>query len=274
MAWIPDSLSGNGGINPICYGSGSASTARKLNKFDECGQWWVYMAEEQMPTTPEVYANEITAPLVQGGSNYFWMLTERQRQEVLKLEVCEHDAKGDAEKEKKCGEPPQAVMPLGDLQSFQINFTPNTALGKKHNTGRRPGYSREKERERDREMVRERKQLKGQEDIEKALFDYTVYPSALFHKDATIKAARARDVVLTKEEDKDKDRIGPQTIKSSYYDVTITKPREATSAWCQHISRKGMCSLYAAYFRESEEMRCMEACGLSKNWSQFHKEKL
>ena len=54
-------------------------------------------------------------------------------------------------------------MPLGDLQSFQINFTPNTALGKKHNTGRRPGYSREKERERDREMVRERKQLKGQE---------------------------------------------------------------------------------------------------------------
>ena len=274
MAWIPDSLSGNGGIKPICYGSGSASTARKLNKFDECGQWWVYMAEEQMPTTPEVYANEITAPLVQGGSNYFWMLTERQRQEVLKLEVCEHDAKGDAEKEKKCGEPPQAVMPLGDLQSFQINFTPNTALGKKHNTGRRPGYSREKERERDREMVRERKQLKGQEDIEKALFDYTVYPSALFHKDATIKAARARDVVLTKEEDKDKDRIGPQTIKSSYYDVTITKPREATSAWCQHISRKGMCSLYAAYFRESEEMRCMEACGLSKNWSQFHKEKL
>jgi len=273
MTWIPDSLSGNGGVTPICYGEGATSVSRKLKGDEECGQWWVYMAEEQMPTTPEVYANEVTAPLVQGGSNYFWMLTERQRQEVLKQKVCEHENKGDDDKKKKCGEAPQAVMPLGDLQSFQINFTPNTALGKKHNTGRRPGYSREKERERDRELVRERKQLKGQDDIEKALFDYTVYPSALFHKDATVKAARARDAVLTKESDKDKDRIGPQTVKSSYYDVTITKPREATSAWCQHMARKGLCSLYAPYFRESTDKRCMEACGLSKKFSKIVKEK-
>ena len=272
MTWIPDSLSGNGGVTPICYGEGATSVSRKLENGEECGQWWIYMAEEQMPTTPEVYANEVTAPLVQGGSNYFWMLTERQRQEVLKQKVCEYANKGDEEKLKKCAESPQAVMPLGDLQSFQINFTPNTALGRKHNTGRRPGYSREKERERDRELVRERKQLKGQEDIEKALFDYTVYPSALFHKDATIKAARARDAVLTKESDRDKDKIGPQTVKSSYYDVTITKPREATSGWCQHISRKGLCSLYAPYFRESNDKRCMEACGLSKNWSKIVKQ--
>jgi len=38
--------------------------------------------------------------------------------------------------------------------------------------------------------VKERKQLKGQEDIEKALFDYNIYPAALMRKDATLKAAR------------------------------------------------------------------------------------
>ena len=90
-------------------------------------------------------------------------------------------------------------MPPGkvkSLESFLINYTPNTALGKKHVKGRRPGYSREKERAAERELVRERKQLKGQEEIEKALFDYTIYPAALFRKDATLKAARARDAVL------------------------------------------------------------------------------
>eukprot|EP00568_Trieres_chinensis_P006680 CAMPEP_0183293264 /NCGR_PEP_ID=MMETSP0160_2-20130417/2015_1 /TAXON_ID=2839 ORGANISM="Odontella Sinensis, Strain Grunow 1884" /NCGR_SAMPLE_ID=MMETSP0160_2 /ASSEMBLY_ACC=CAM_ASM_000250 /LENGTH=782 /DNA_ID=CAMNT_0025454351 /DNA_START=44 /DNA_END=2392 /DNA_ORIENTATION=- len=268
MTWIPDSLSGAGGVNGICYGPG----ARALGVGEECGQWWVYMAEEQMPTTPEVYANEVTAPLVQGGSNYIWMLTERQRQEIVKQKVCEYEHKDD--KEASCGELPQAVLPLGDLQSFLVNFTPNTALGKKHNTGRRPGYSKEKEREHDREMVRERKQLKGQEDIEKALFDYTVYPSALFHKDATVKAARARDMVLTKKADHDENKIGPQTVKSSYYDVTITKPREATSAWCQHIGRRGLCTLYADYFRLSSDKRCKEACGLSKNWTKMPKEEV
>ena len=116
-------------------------------------------------------------------------------------------------------------------------------------------------------MVRERKQLKGQEDIEKALFDYTVYPSALFHKDATIKAARARDAILTKKSDRDEGRIGPQTVKSSYYDVTITKPREPVSAWCQHISRRGLCALYADYFRLSSDQRCAEACGLRKDFT-------
>lgn len=157
----------------------------------------------------------------------------------------------------------------GNLESFFINFTPNTALGKKHLSGRRPGYSREADREQERETVRERKQLKGQEDIEKALFDYTVYPAALFHKDATIKAARARDEVLTKS--KEKESYGPQTVKSSYYDVTITKPREATLAWCQAIARNGLCVLYSDFFRTSNDKRCSEACGTKKNWTKIDK---
>mmetsp|Transcript_22239 Transcript_22239/g.30980 ORF Transcript_22239/g.30980 Transcript_22239/m.30980 type:complete len:738 (+) Transcript_22239:102-2315(+) len=251
MTWVPDSLSGAGGVNGIC----NSSAARKSK---DCGQWWVYMAEEQMSVTPEVYANEATPPIVQGGSNNIWMATERQRRELVKQMVCKKEEKDE------CGQQAQAVIPLGDLESFFINFTPNTALGKQHIKGRRPGYSREKEREMDREKVRERKQLKGQEDIEKALFDYTVYPAALFHKDATIKAVRARDAVVTKSPDKE--AIGPQTVKSSYYDVTITKPREATLAWCQAISRNGLCTLYADYFRTSSDVRCLEACGMMKNF--------
>jgi hypothetical protein len=258
LAWIPDSLSGSGGVNGLCYSDEVSTIARKLKR-NSCGQWWVYMAEEQMPTTPEVYANEVTVPLIQGGSNFIWMLTERQRREIVKQKICQQRGK------TACGEGPQAVIPLGNLESFLINFTPNTALGKKHVTGRRPGYSREKDRELDREKVRERKQLKDQEDIEKALFDYTVYPAALFHKDATIKAARARDSTLTK--NRDPDAIGPQTVKSSYYDVTMTKPREAVSAWCQAIARKGLCVLYTDYFRTSTDDRCMEACGMKKNWT-------
>mmetsp|Transcript_2471 Transcript_2471/g.3476 ORF Transcript_2471/g.3476 Transcript_2471/m.3476 type:complete len:774 (+) Transcript_2471:60-2381(+) len=270
MTWIPHSLSGNGGINGICYeGSSATAVKRRLEENGhECGQWWVFMAEEQMPVSPEVFANEVTSPLVLGGSNHFWMITEIQRKEIVKQKVCEH-LTTDKEDIEKCGQEPQAVMPLGDLQSFLINFTPNTALGKRHNTGRTPGYSRKEERDRDREIARERKQLKGQTDIEKALFDYTVYPSALFHKDATIKAARSRDKVLTKKEKHKENIVGPQTVKSSYYDVTITKPREPISAWCQAISRKGLCSLYAQYFREFSDLRCLEACGMSKNWSKI-----
>lgn len=274
MAWIPDTLSGAGGVNGICYPhDGLESPARKLKDGEECGQWWVYMAEEQMPTSPEVYANEVTSPLVQGGSNYIWMLTERQRREVVKLQVCEHTNSklNEEEVSKKCGQAAQAVMPLGDLESFLINFTPNTALGKKHNSGRRPGYSREEEHKLDREKVRERKQLKGQEDIEKALFDYTVYPAALFHKDATVKAARARDKVLSKTDGKEKNAVGPQTVKSGYYDVTITKPRQPVWGWCQNIARKGLCTLYADYFRTSNDTRCLESCGMKKDWSKIAK---
>lgn len=197
MSWIPSSLSGPGGVTPACQGK------------KECGQWWVYFAEEQMPTTPEVYANEVTATLVQGGSNYIWMLTERQRQEIVKVKVCVHAAGDDKSKKDQCGDFPQAVIPLGDLESFLMNFTPNTALGKKHASSRFPGYSRAEEREKDREAVKERKQLKDQEDIEKALFDYTLYPAALFHKDATIKAARARDYSMTGAK-RDADAVGPQ----------------------------------------------------------------
>jgi len=259
MSWIPQSLSGPGGVTPACP-----------EGREDCGQWWVYFAEEQMSTTPEVYANEVTPPLVQGGSNYIWMLTERQRREVVKAKVCVHVAGDDKAAKDKCGDFPQGVIPLGDLESFLMNFTPNTALGKRHGSTRFPGYSRAEERKKDREAVKERKQLKDQEDIEKALFDYTLYPAALFHKDATLKAARARDFVITGAQ-RDVDAVGPQRVKSAYYDVTITKPREATLAWCQAAARKGLCTLYAEYFRSFEDERCLEACGMRKNWSKIQK---
>jgi hypothetical protein len=264
MTWIDHSLSGAGGVNGICYENGAAEMSRRLKEVGgDCGQWWVYMAELQMPTSPEVYANEISAPVVQGGSNFVWMVTERQRREIVKRQVCLHDAKSG--NEESCPSQAQAVIPLGDLESFLINFSPNTALGKKHVKGRRPGYSREKEREEEREKVKERKQLKGQEDIEKALFDYTIYPAALFRKDATIKAARARDAILTSKSKESS--MGPQTIKSLYYDVTIIKPRPPVLGWCQAIARNGLCTLYSDYFRTSNDMRCLEACGMKKNWS-------
>jgi len=265
MTWIEHSLSGAGGVNGLCYENGATEMSRRLQGIGgDCGQWWIYMSELQMPTSPDVYANEVTPPVVQGGSNFIWMVTERQRREIVKRQVCVHNAK-DGGNVENCPAQPQAVMPLGDMESFLINFTPNTALGKKHVKGRRPGYSREKEREIEREKVRERKQLKGQEDIEKALFDYTIYPAALFRKDATIKAARARDLILTS---KSKEKaVGPQTVKSLYYDVTITKPRPPVLGWCQAIARNGLCTLYADYFRTSNDMRCLEACGMKKNWS-------
>lgn len=261
MTWIPDSLSGAGGVKSMC--SATTNTARRLADQEECGQWWVFFAELQMPTSPEVYANEAVSPIVEGGSNFFWMVTERQRREVVKGLMCSHEH-SDA---SKCPKAAQAVIPLGDLESFLINYTPNTALGKKHTKGRRPGYSKEHERELDRERVKERKQLHDQEDIEKALFDYTIYPAALFRKDATIMAARARDLVLTR--NKDPDAFGPQSVKSSYYDVTITKPRPPLLGWCQAIARKGLCTLYADYFRSKKDERCLEACGLRKNWSKI-----
>ena len=267
MTWIDHSLSGAGGVNGLCYKDGATEMKRRLDSGD-CGQWWIYFSEMQMPTSPEVYANEVSPPVVQGGSNQVWMLTERQRREVVKREVCLHDKK--ESEQDKCPSPPQAVIPLGDLESFFINFSPNTALGKKHTHGRRPGYTREKERELERQKVKERKQLKGQDDIEKALFDYTIYPAALFRKDATLRAARTRDTILTKE--KNDDATGPQTVKSSYYDFTITKPRPPVLGWCQAMARKGMCSLYADYFRTSNDLRCLEACGMSKNWTPLDKE--
>jgi hypothetical protein len=285
VTWIEHSLSGPGGVNGLCYESATKSEMQKRIKSADlvggsidCGQWWVYMTELQMPTTPDVYANEFTPPVVQGGSNSIWMVTERQRREIVKRMICLHKADKASESEKakleeQCPLPAQAVMPLGDLESFLINFTPNTALGKKHVQGRRPGYSREKERERERELVKERKQLKGQDDIEKALFDYTIYPAALFRKDATLKAARGRDAILSSSASKTTADgtpvIGPQTIKSEYYDVTITKPRPPTMGWCQAIARKGLCTLYADYFRTSNDVRCLEACGMKKNWSKI-----
>jgi hypothetical protein len=262
MTWIPSSLSGAGGVKSICDGP-KTETSRHLENAEDCGQWWAYFNELQMPTSPEVYANEVSPPPVQGGSNFFWMVTDRQRREIVKGLTCRHA------KKENCPDFPQAVIPLGDLESFLINFTPNTALGKQHIDGRRPGYSNEEERIKDRQRVKERKQLNDQEDIEKALFDYTIYPAALFHKDATIKAARARDAALTDETDEKV--VGPQTVKSSYYDVTITKPRPPVLGWCQAIARRGLCTLYADYFRTGDDDRCDEACGLLKDWTKIEK---
>ena len=76
------------------------------------GQWWLYIAEPQMPTSPDVYANEATPPLVQGGSNFIWKVTERQRREIVKHQVCVHNSGEKAV--APCPAPPQAVMPLGD----------------------------------------------------------------------------------------------------------------------------------------------------------------
>lgn len=255
MTFIPKSLSSHGGVSPTC----------PKNEAIDCGQWWLFFTEEQMPTSPDIYANENTPPMVRGGSNFFWMLTERQRKEIVKNKVCNHlnEDKEDSSK-AKCGQEPQAVIPLGDMESFMVNFMPNTALGKKHEKDRRPGYSKGDQLEKDREKVRERKQLKGQEEIEKALFDYTIYPAALFHKDATVKAARDRDAALSKNKSESE---GPGTVKSAYYDVTITKPRDPTLSWCQHLARRGLCALYADYLREGEDERCLEACGMSLNWT-------
>jgi hypothetical protein len=326
VTWIDHSLSGPGGVNGLCYGqdpstqetmkrrlstttegSSSESSESDTTSSRDCGQWWIYMTELQMPTSPDIYANEITSPIVQGGSNFVWMVTERQRREIVKRQICiyeakqEKDTKKSTKMEKDCPVPPQAVIPLGDIESFLINYTPNTALGKKHVKGRRPGYSREVERDAERDMVRERKQLKGQEDIEKALFDYTIYPAALIRKDATLKAARARDAVLValnekkkkkknnakkssssktkkdkdddnddnNDDDNDNNNIGPKLIKSDYYDVTVTKPRQPVLGWCQSIARKGLCTLYSDYFRTSNDVRCLEACGMKKNFSKI-----
>jgi len=257
VTWIADSTAGGKGTQGVC--------PAKAGKDGECGQWWLYMAEEQMPTSPEVYANEVVAPLAQGGSNYAWMLTERHREEIVTQRVCMHEKESDSKKE--CGPAPQAVLPLGDLESFLVNFTPNSALGKKHSMGRRPGYTHEKERTKNRAEITERKALKGQTDIEKALFDYDVYPTALIRKDATLKAARGRDFALTAEKDRKAGEIGPVTVKSEYYDVTVTKPRGPVLGWCMRIARSGLCVLFAEYFRESADRRCAEACGLKKNWT-------
>ena len=283
MTFIPYSLSGSGGVRSICNrnaASSSSSSSGAVIDQEDCGQWWIYFTELQMPTSPEVFANEVTPPVVQGGSNFFWMITDRQRQEIVKGYVCHHnDAKEETAEQQRevseCPELPQAIIPLGDMESFLINFTPNTALGRHHiDDSRRPGYSNEEERTADRQRVKERKQLNDQEDIEKALFDYTIYPAALFHKDATLKAARSRDVVLTAQNESAKQygevenaAVGPQTIKSSYYDVTITKPRPPVLGWCQMIARRGLCTLYADYFRASSDNRCHEACGFKKDWT-------
>jgi len=261
MTWIPDSLSSND-VTGACKSVvvTEEEPKRRLQEDDECGQWWIFMKEEQMPTTPEIFANMVTPAVVRGGSNYIWMLTESHRKQIVMSLACRMSGSAD------CGEDPHAVIPLGDLESHLVNFMPNTSLGKKHEHGRRPGYSILSKLEKEREKVRERKQLKGQDDIEKALFDYTIYPAALFHKDATIMASRSRDAALLNGK---KAGSGPQVVMSDYYDVTITKPRAPLPSWCQNIARRGLCSLHADYFRESPEKRCWEACGMKKNWKRI-----
>ena len=146
-----------------------------------------------MPTTPKIFANEITPTLVRGGSKFVWMLTKRQcRQMVTQLACLKYNNNNN---NNNCGDGALVVLPLGDLESHLVNFMPNTSLRKKHEQGCRPGYSPGDQLEKDRAKVWERKELKGQEDIEKALFDYTIYPAALFHKDATLKVAQRRDIL-------------------------------------------------------------------------------
>ena len=114
----------------------------------DCGQWWIYMTREQMPTTPEIVGNKITPTLVRGGSNFVWMLTKRQfRQMVTQLACLKYN-------NNNCGDGALAVLPLGDLESHLVNFMPNTSLGKKHKQGCRPGYSPGDQLEKDRAKVR------------------------------------------------------------------------------------------------------------------------
>lgn len=109
--------------------------------------------------------------------------------------------------------------------------------------------------------------------MESALFDYVIYPAALMRKDATVKAARDRDDALSsKDEEEDSESSGPQTVKSSYYDITITKPRPPILGWCQAAARRGLCALYADYFRTSNDARCLEACGLKKDFTPVDQE--
>jgi hypothetical protein len=116
VAWIPGSLAISD-VKPLCQSTGQF----KLPSGNGCGQWWIYFTELQMPTSPDVYANEHVPPLVPGGSNAVWMLTERQREELVKAAQCHQ--KSDT---TSCPKAPQAVMPLGDLESFLLNFMPNT----------------------------------------------------------------------------------------------------------------------------------------------------
>merc|ERR1712238_324059 len=92
-------------------------------------------------------------------------------------------------------------------------------------------------------------------------------------KDATLKAARGRDDDLTIEQDRKPGEVGPVTVKSEYYDVSVTKPRGPVLGWCMSIARLGLCVLYAEYFRESTDARCAEACGLKKNWTAITNDK-
>jgi hypothetical protein len=137
------------------------------------------------------------------------MLTKGQCQKMVNQLACLK-----YNNNNNCGDGVLAVLPLGDLESHLVNFMPNTSLGKKNEQGYRPGYSPGDQLEKDRSKVRECKQLKGQEDIEKALFDYTIYPAALFHKDATLKAAQRRDSALS--DTTNKETSLPKTIMINY----------------------------------------------------------
>ena len=125
VAWTSDSLASSS-LKTLCRPGGAGVVPRKLTENGhECGQWWMYFVELQMPTSPGVHANEKSPPLVQGGSNSVWMLTERQRQELVKAVQCHRDG-GDAE----CAKAPQATIPLGDMESFLINDMPNSVSRK------------------------------------------------------------------------------------------------------------------------------------------------
>mmetsp|Transcript_9084 Transcript_9084/g.17611 ORF Transcript_9084/g.17611 Transcript_9084/m.17611 type:complete len:759 (+) Transcript_9084:385-2661(+) len=111
LAWIDHSLSGPGGLcdDPSTKATmkhrlQEAAAGDKGNKSSngvDCGQWWLYMTELQMSTSPDAYANEVTPPIVQGGSNFVWMVTEVHRREIVKRQVCMKKASSETDSSKK-----------------------------------------------------------------------------------------------------------------------------------------------------------------------------
>lgn len=86
--------------------------------------------------------------------------------------------------------------------------------------------------------MKERKQLKGQEDIEKALFDYNIYPAALMRKDATLKAASGGGIRLLPTTRVDRKRLMRLDRLLSRANITMSPLRNL-----EDLCRAGVCLL-------------------------------
>ena len=49
------------------------------------------------------------------------------------------------------------MIPLGNLESFLVNFTPTLALAMKHTTGRSLGYTQAKQMEKGKKTVKDKR---------------------------------------------------------------------------------------------------------------------